>query len=73
MQVERTHTPTHIECCFETLAPVDIPSGPTGSSISEETLAGHMLVLKYPPLAHWSGRHRHHPHALVHIIISVRW
>ncbi len=43
-------TPIHTRCCFETLAPVYIPSGPTGSSISNPTLAGHMLVLKCPLL-----------------------
>lgn len=47
---KRAHTATHTECCFETLAPVYIPSGPAGSSSSNETLAGHMLVLKCPLL-----------------------
>lgn len=71
-----TLSTTHIGCCFETLAPVYIPSGPTGSSISNETLTGHMLVLKCPPLGApvWpsSSTYTHtHTNTCVHHHISV--
>lgn len=52
-----THTLAQVCCCFETVGPDGVPVRPISSSMADEILAGHKLLLKYPLLGSLAPHH----------------